>query len=308
MRKPIIAGNWKMFKTRDEALEFIYQVNNDLPSKDLVDSVVCAPFTVLRDLVKRQGENLRIGAQNMHFEEKGAFTGEVAPGMLEAMGVSYVVLGHSERREYFNETDEALNKKVKAAFAHNLTPILCCGETLEQREQGITMQVITTQTEKALEGLTAEDVEKVIIAYEPIWAIGTGKTATAEQANDAIMSIRDKICQIYGQNVAEGVIIQYGGSVKSSNAKELFNATGKVLENATIADYEGIDALQLKVIEATYEAYEASINRPLFSEYGQVWATWQNSLLSWSANNPANAEEAYKEVKASFDGMMANFN
>ena len=221
MRKPIIAGNWKMFKTRDEALEFIYQVNNDLPSKDLVDSVVCAPFTVLRDLVKRQGENLRIGAQNMHFEEKGAFTGEVAPGMLEAMGVSYVVLGHSERREYFNETDEALNKKVKAAFAHNLTPILCCGETLEQRENGTTNEVVGAQIKADLEGLSPELAEKVVIAYEPIWAIGTGKTATDEQANETIMAVRSVVAEMFGQEVANKVRIQYGGSVKPSTVAGL---------------------------------------------------------------------------------------
>ena len=139
MRKPIIAGNWKMFKTRDEALEFIYQVNNDLPSNDLVDSVVCAPFTVLRDLVKRQGENLRIGAQNMHFEEQGAFTGEIAPQMLTSLGVEYVVIGHSERRAMFNETDESVNKKLHAAFAHNLTPILCVGEHLEGSEEKVSI-------------------------------------------------------------------------------------------------------------------------------------------------------------------------
>ena len=222
MRKPIIAGNWKMFKTRDEALAFIYAVNNDMPSIDKVDTVICAPFVVLRCLVKRQGENLRIGAQNMHFEEKGAYTGEVSGKMLKSIGVEYVIIGHSERRQYFNETDETVNKKIKVAFENGLKPIVCVGETLEEREAGKTVEKITKQTELALEGLTKEQVENTIIAYEPIWAIGTGKTATKEDANDAIKAIRDKICQIYGQNVAERVIIQYGGSVKSANAKELF--------------------------------------------------------------------------------------
>ena len=155
----------------------------------------------------------------MHFEEKGAFTGEVAPGMLEAMGVSYVVLGHSERREYFNETDEALNKKVKAAFAHNLTPILCCGETLEQRENGTTNEVVGVQIKADLEGLSPELAEKVVIAYEPIWAIGTGKTATDEQANETIKAIRNILAEMFGKEVADKIRIQYGGSVKPGTIK-----------------------------------------------------------------------------------------
>ena len=158
----------------------------------------------------------------MHFEESGAYTGEVSGKMLKSIGVEYVIIGHSERREYFNETDETVNKKIKAAFSNELKPIVCVGETLEQREATQTEEIITKQTELALQGLTEEQVKNTIIAYEPIWAIGTGKTATSEQANDAIKSIRDKICQIYGQMVGNGVIIQYGGSVKSSNAKELF--------------------------------------------------------------------------------------
>ena len=168
--------------------------------------------------------------------------------MLKSVGVEYVIIGHSERRQYFAETDETVNKKLKKALAVGLNPIVCVGETLEQREQGITMQVITTQTEKALEGLTAEDVEKVIVAYEPIWAIGTGKTATKEDANDAVKQIREKIAEKYGQNTANGVIIQYGGSVKASNAKELFEmsdidgglvggASLKVEEFSSIVNY-----------------------------------------------------------------------
>lgn len=158
----------------------------------------------------------------MHWEEKGAYTGEVSAQMLKSIGVEYVIIGHSERRQYFAETDETVNKKVKSALAVGLKPIICVGETLEQRESGQTEAIVTSQIEKALEGVSAEDLEKIIVAYEPIWAIGTGKTATKEDANNTIMEIRKKIAEIYGQNEANGVIIQYGGSVKSSNAKELF--------------------------------------------------------------------------------------
>ena len=221
MRKPIIAGNWKMNKTRDEALQFIYAVKAHVASTDVVESVVCAPFPYLRCLVKRQGASLRVGAQNMHFESAGAYTGEVGPEMLTSIGVSYVVLGHSERREMFNETDETVNKKVHAAFANGLTPIICVGESLEQRETGATNAVVDTQTVAALEGLTDEQVKRVVIAYEPIWAIGTGRTATAEQANETIGYIRSVIERVYGREVAEAVRIQYGGSVNPSNIKEL---------------------------------------------------------------------------------------
>ena len=237
MRKPIIAGNWKMFKTRDEALEFIYQVNNDLPSKDLVDSVVCAPFTVLRDLVKRQGENLRIGAQNMHFEESGAFTGEVAPVMLESLGVSYVIIGHSERRAMFNETDESCNKKLHAAFAHNLVPILCVGEYLEQREDGSWKELIKGQIIADLAGLTVDQAKTLVIAYEPIWAIGTGKTATPEIADETCEFIRNVIKELYSEEVSEAIRIQYGGSVKTSNIDELMaqpNIDGALIGGASL--------------------------------------------------------------------------
>mgnify|MGYP000339844903 FL=1 len=159
----------------------------------------------------------------MHFEEKGAYTGEVSGKMLKSINVEYVIIGHSERRQYFNETDETVNKKIKVAFENGLKPIVCVGETLEEREAGKTVEKITKQTELALEGLTKEQVENTIIAYEPIWAIGTGKTATSEDANNSIKEIRNKIAEIYGQEVANGVIIQYGGSVKSTNAKELFS-------------------------------------------------------------------------------------
>ncbi|MBQ3001611.1 MAG: triose-phosphate isomerase [Bacilli bacterium] len=221
MRKPIIAGNWKMFKTRDEALDFIYQVNNRMPSLEDVDTVICAPFPVLRCLVKRQGENLRIGAQNMHFEECGAFTGEVAPAMLTSLGVTYVIIGHSERRAMFNETDESVNKKLHAAYKHGLVPILCVGEHLEERESGQTEAVIKEQILKDLEGLTAEQVKELVIAYEPIWAIGTGKTATPEMANETCGYIRSLVKELYGEEVSEAMRVQYGGSVKTGNIAEL---------------------------------------------------------------------------------------
>lgn len=221
MRKPIIVGNWKMNKTRDEALQFIYAVKNEVASSEVVESAICAPFPYLRCLVKRQGESLRVGAQNMHFESSGAYTGEVAPDMLTAIGVSYVVLGHSERREMFNETDEVVNKKVHAAFENGLTPIICVGESLEERENGTTNQVVDTQTVAALSGLTEDQVKQVVIAYEPIWAIGTGRTATAEQANETIGYIREVIARVYGCDASNAVRIQYGGSVNPSNIKEL---------------------------------------------------------------------------------------
>ena len=221
MRKPIIAGNWKMNKTRDEALQFIYAVKDNVVSKKEVESVICAPFPYLRCLVKRQGAELRIGAQNMHFEESGAFTGEVSPNMLQGIGVTYVVLGHSERREMFNETDETVNKKVHASFEHHLIPIICVGESLENRENGTTNEVVNIQTVAALKGLTPEQVKQVVIAYEPIWAIGTGRTATAEQANETIGYIRSVVEREYGKEVADEIRIQYGGSVNPANIKEL---------------------------------------------------------------------------------------
>lgn len=237
MRKPIIAGNWKMFKTRDEALAFIYAVNEKMPSLEKVDTVVCAPFVVLRCLVKRQGENLRIGAQNMHFEEKGAFTGEIAPEMLTSLGVTYVIIGHSERRAMFNETDESVNKKLKAAFAHKLTPILCVGEHLEERETGKTEQVIQEQLVKDLKDLTKEQVKELVVAYEPIWAIGTGKTATAEVADETCGFIRQTVAKLYDNETAEAMRIQYGGSVKVNNIEELMkkpNIDGALIGGASL--------------------------------------------------------------------------
>ena len=222
MRKKVIAGNWKMNMLPNEAIKFIEELTPLV--KDTENEVIlCVPYTDLfYALLTVQGTNIKIGAQNMHFEEKGAYTGEVSGEMLKVINVEYVIIGHSERRQYFNETDETVNKKIKSAFKYGLKPIVCVGETIEQREAGKAVDIITNQTRLALEGLTDEQVQNTIIAYEPIWAIGTGKTATSEDANKSIKAIRQEICQIYGQNVANGVIIQYGGSVKSSNAKELF--------------------------------------------------------------------------------------
>ena len=222
MRKKVIAGNWKMNKLPNEAIDFIQKLE-PLVKNTNHEVVICVPYTDLfYCLLNTQNTNIKIGAQNMHFEEKGAYTGEISGSMLKSIGVEYVIIGHSERRQYYAESNESVNKKIKAAFQNKLKPIVCVGETLEQREQGITANIITNQTKLALEGLTEEQVRNIIIAYEPIWAIGTGKTATSQDANDAIKSIREEITKNYGQSVADEVIIQYGGSVKSSNAKELF--------------------------------------------------------------------------------------
>ena len=223
MRKKVIAGNWKMNMLPGEAIEFINELTPLV--KDTENEVIlCVPYTDLfYALLTAQNTNIKIGAQNMHFEEKGAYTGEVSGKMLKSINVEYVIIGHSERRQYFNETDETVNKKLKAAFKYGLKPIVCVGETLEEREAGKTTEIITKQTELALEGLEEEQVANTIIAYEPIWAIGTGKTATSEDANNSIKEIRNKIEEIYGQKVSDRVIIQYGGSVKSTNAKELFS-------------------------------------------------------------------------------------
>ena len=223
MRKKVIAGNWKMNMLPNEAIAFIDEFAPLV--KDTQNEVVlCVPYTDLfYSLLSAQNTNIKIGAQNMHWKESGAYTGEITPKMLKSIGVEYVIIGHSERRQYYNETDVTVNLKVKAAFENDLKPIVCVGESVEQRESGITTEIIKNQTRIALNGLTNEQVKNTIIAYEPIWAIGTGKTATSEDANNSIKEIRKEIEKIYGKDVAECVIIQYGGSVKSSNAKELFN-------------------------------------------------------------------------------------
>ncbi|GAA0705931.1 triose-phosphate isomerase [Paraclostridium ghonii] len=225
MRKPIIAGNWKMHKTIAEAIEFVNEIKGKINNTD-VEAVICAPFTLLKDLKEAtKGTPIKIGAQNMHYADNGAFTGEISAPMLKELDIDYVVLGHSERRQYFNETNETVNKKVLKALEAGIDPILCIGETLEEREADKTKDVCKVQTEKALENVTAQDMKKVVIAYEPIWAIGTGKTATAEQANDVIAYVREVVKGLYGEEISEEVRIQYGGSVKPSNVSEIMNQT-----------------------------------------------------------------------------------
>lgn len=220
MRKPIIAGNWKMFKTVNEAVAFVNEVKGKA-EVDGVDSVICAPFTNLPALVEAvKGTTLKVGAQNLHFEDNGAFTGEISGVMLKDLGVDYVIIGHSERRAYFAETDETVNKKVHASFKHGLTPIVCVGEKLEEREAGQTKEVCKVQTEAAFAGLSAEQAAQVVVAYEPIWAIGTGKSSTAADANEVISYIRELVAGLYSQQVADAVRIQYGGSVKPNNIGE----------------------------------------------------------------------------------------
>jgi triosephosphate isomerase len=211
-----------MNKTPAETTALIKSLIPLVADVDSVDIVVCPPFVDLAAAKEAlAGSNIALGAQNMHYEESGAYTGEVSPGMLLALGVEYVILGHSERRQYFGETDEGVNKKVKVALKAGIKPIVCVGETLEERESGITAEVVCKQTKLALLGLSAEEAAGIIIAYEPIWAIGTGKTATAEDANDTIGAIRDAVKQVYGGKTAGAVRIQYGGSMKPSNASEL---------------------------------------------------------------------------------------
>ncbi|MBU8906698.1 triose-phosphate isomerase [Desertibacillus haloalkaliphilus] len=221
MRKPIIAGNWKMNKTLAEATAFAEEVKGKVPASDQVDSVVCAPALFLERLVEQtNGTDLKVGAQNMHFEDSGAFTGETSPAALTDLAVDYVILGHSERREMFAETDETVNKKVHAAFNHKLVPIMCCGETLEEREAGKTNDIVKGQVEKGLAGLSEEQVKQTVIAYEPIWAIGTGKSSSAEEANETCAYIRTVVADTFSEEAAAAVRIQYGGSVKPANIKE----------------------------------------------------------------------------------------
>jgi triosephosphate isomerase (TIM) len=220
VRTPIIAGNWKMFKTVKEALAFAEEVKGKAEVAG-VESVVCAPFTNLPALVQAfQGTTVKVGAQNLHFEDNGAYTGEISGVMLKDLGVEYVIIGHSERRAYFAETDEIVNKKVHAAFKHGLTPILCVGEKLEEREANQTKDVCKVQTVAALQGLTAGQAAKTVIAYEPIWAIGTGKSSTANDANEVISYIRSVVADQFGDQVAAAIRIQYGGSVKPNNINE----------------------------------------------------------------------------------------
>ncbi len=241
MRRKIIAGNWKMNKTPSEAVQLINELK-PLVVTDEADVVFCVPAISLIPAVEAaKGTNINIGAQNMYFEESGAYTGEIAPNMLTEVGVKYVIIGHSERREYFAETDETVNKKVLKAFEHGLTPIICCGESLAQREQGVTIDFVRQQIKVAFLGVTKEQAAKSVIAYEPIWAIGTGKVATTEQAEEVCKAIRDCIAEIYDNDTAEAIRIQYGGSVSASSAKELFsqpNIDGGLVGGASLkADF-----------------------------------------------------------------------
>ena len=221
-RKKIIAGNWKMNMTPTEAVALVNQLK-PLVVNDEVDVVFCVPaIDIIPAMEAAKGTNIQIGAENMYFEEKGAYTGEISPNMLVDAGVKYVIIGHSERREYFAETDETVNKKVLKAFEHGITPIICCGESLTQREQGITIDWIRQQVKIAFLGVTADQAKTAVIAYEPIWAIGTGKVATTEQAQEVCAAIRACIDEIYDEATAAAIRIQYGGSVSAASAPELF--------------------------------------------------------------------------------------
>ena len=223
MRRKIIAGNWKMNMLPNEAMSFINELEPNVKNAKC-EIILCVPYTDLfYSLLTAQNTNIKIGAQNMHWEESGAYTGEVSPNMLKCINVEYVIIGHSERRQYFAETDETVNKKIKSALNHGLKPILCVGETLDQRENNMQDAIISNQIKAALKGI--ESIENITIAYEPIWAIGTGKVATKEDANNTIKIIRSTVKELYGDNVAQNICILYGGSVKKENAKELFSTS-----------------------------------------------------------------------------------
>ena len=225
LRKAVIAGNWKMNKTRPEAKELLEAIKPLVANAEgKVEAIACVPYTNLETAVAATaGSNVKVGAENVHFEKSGAFTGEISADMLVEVGVEYVVLGHSERRQYFGETDETVNKRTKAALAAGLKPIVCVGELLSEREANITEEVIARQIKLDLAGVSADDIKKTIIAYEPVWAIGTGKTATADQAQEVCAFIRATLAKLYGAAVADAVTIQYGGSMNAGNAAELLS-------------------------------------------------------------------------------------
>ena len=241
-RRMIIAGNWKMNMTPKQAVDLINRLKPLVKTED-ADVVFCVPaIDIIPAVQAAEGSNIAIGAENMYFEEKGAFTGEIAPDMLTEAGVKYVIIGHSERRQYFAETNETVNKKVLKAFEHGLTPIICCGETLEQREQGITIDFIRQQIKIAFQGVSAEQAKTAVIAYEPIWAIGTGKTATSDQAEEVCAAIRACIREIYGEATGEAIRIQYGGSVNAKTAADLFakpNIDGGLVGGASLKEEFG---------------------------------------------------------------------
>ena len=238
MRTPIIAGNWKLHMDPAQTAEFVKNVKDKLPDSNKVESVIAAPAVDLDALIKAsEGSNLSVAAENCYFEDEGAFTGETSPKVLKEMGVKYCIIGHSERRDYFHETDEDINKKAKAIFRNGLLPIICCGESLETREAGKEEEFVVAQIKKALDGLTSEQVSSLVIAYEPIWAIGTGKTATSDQAEEMCKTIRESIAKLYNEETAENVRIQYGGSVKPANVKELMakpNIDGGLVGGASL--------------------------------------------------------------------------
>ena len=241
MRKKIIAGNWKMNKTPSEAVALIDELK-PLVANDEVDVVFCVPaIDIVPAVEATKDTNINIGAENLYFEESGAYTGEIAPNMLTDAGVKYVIIGHSERREYFAETDETVNKKVLKAIEHGITPIICCGETLEQRELGITIDWVRMQIKIAYQGVSADDAKDTVIAYEPIWAIGTGKTATSDQAEEVCAAIRECIKEVYDEATADAIRIQYGGSMNADNAAELLakpNIDGGLVGGASLkADF-----------------------------------------------------------------------
>ena len=232
-----MAGNWKMNKTRDEALQFILAVADKLPSIEKLDSIICAPAIVLRDLVKRQGDNLRIGAQNMNDKDSGAYTGEISPSMLTSTEVEYVIIGHSERRQYYAETDASVNAKTIKALEVGLKPIVCVGETLDEREKGLTFNVLERQVMLALANIKKEDIPSVVIAYEPIWAIGTGRTADSATADEACGFIRSLVAKLYSKKEADEIRILYGGSVNTKNVAELMakpNIDGGLVGGASL--------------------------------------------------------------------------
>lgn len=249
MRTRIIAGNWKMHKTADEAKQFTEEVLEKLPKSDKVEAIICPPAVYLATLADMtKGTDLHVSAQTMHEADEGAFTGEVSPKMLKSVGVQHVVLGHSERREYYNETDETVNAKTKAAFEHGITPIVCVGETLEQRESNKTVEVVAEQVTKAFADVSAENAKEAVIAYEPIWAIGTGKTATAEDANEVCGEVRKTVEKLYGKEVADAIRIQYGGSVNPKNIEELLST--EHIDGALVGGASLEPASFLQLIEA----------------------------------------------------------
>lgn len=226
MRKIVIAGNWKMYKDVDAAIELVTELKSNVAAIKKTGIVVCPPATNLTTVYQVvKGSNISLGAQNLFWETEGAYTGEISAGMIKSTGAQYVIIGHSERRQYFGETDETVNKKIHTALNAGLIAIVCVGETLQEREDGITMDVVKTQVSGALQGITSQDMDNIILAYEPVWAIGTGKTATPDQAQDVHSFIRSILNDLYGSDIGNQIVIQYGGSVKPDNAEELLKQT-----------------------------------------------------------------------------------